>query len=228
MITTVLFDLDDTLYDFHLAEAKAVATTLEELGVTVTDKVLSRYSELNDAQWKLLEQGKLTRDEVKKRRFRLLFEELQVEIDDALAAKTYEGYLSKGHYFMEGALELLEELKEQYNLYLVSNGTAVVQHSRLDSGGIKPFFKEIFISEEIGANKPQKEFFDYCFQRIPNVKKEECVIIGDSLSSDMKGGIDSGIHTIWFCPRQQVLSKEIVPEVLATRLQQIPELLKRW
>ena len=125
MIRYVLFDLDNTLFDFDKAEARAVSHTLRELGIEPTPAVIRRYSELNQEQWKLLELGRLTRREVKLRRYQLLFDELHIDGSAAHAAQIYETQLGIGHYFIDGAPELLEALYGNYLLYLVTNGTAM-------------------------------------------------------------------------------------------------------
>ena len=161
MVDTVLFDLDNTLLDFNKAEKIAVERTLREMGVTPDERMLKRYSELNLAQWHLLEQGKITRSQVKVQRYVNLFREYHIEGDPAEAAKVYEAYLAIGHYYVEGAEELLKHLSEKYHLYMVTNGTLSVQKGRIKSAGMRPYFKDIFISEEIGYDKPGKAYFDY-------------------------------------------------------------------
>lgn len=188
MIDTILFDLDDTLLDFKKAERTALTKTLLQMGIEPNESILSRYSELNLAQWKLLEQGKLSRSEVKTRRYKLLFDEIGVSCSVEKAVQIYESMLSMGHYFIDGAEELLETISRDYQLYLVTNGTASVQRGRLKSANIARYFIKIFISEEVGFNKPWKEYFDYCFAQIPGFQKENTVIVGDSLSSDIQGG----------------------------------------
>ena len=157
MVETLFFDLDNTLLDFNRAERAAIAKTLKSFHIVPEPSVLKRYSELNLAQWKLLEQGKITRDQVKLRRFRLLFAELNVDVPAKEAAHTYETLLAQGHYFIDGAEELLETLYGQYRMYLVTNGTLSVQKGRLKSSGISRYFEGIFISEELGYNKPGRE-----------------------------------------------------------------------
>jgi 2-haloacid dehalogenase len=130
----VLLDLDDTIFDFHKAEHIALTKTPETLGLTPDPKVLSRYSEINVAQWRLLEQGKLTREEVKERRYELLFQEFNVDVSPVLAARTYEKNLSIGHFFVDGAEELLQTLSRDHRLFLVSNGSTDIQRSRIDRG----------------------------------------------------------------------------------------------
>lgn len=224
MVETLFFDLDNTLLDFNRAERAAIAKTLKSFHIAPEPSVLKRYSELNLAQWKLLEQGKITRDQVKLRRFRLLFAELSVDVPAKEAAHTYETHLAQGHYFIDGAEELLKTLYGQYRMYLVTNGTLSVQKGRLKSSGISRYFEDIFISEELGYNKPGREYFDCCFSRIPDFHKETAVIIGDSLTSDIQGGINAGIRTIWFNPSHEKTS-EIIPDHEFDSLMKLPELL---
>ena len=202
MIKTIFFDLDDTIFDFHKAEAVAVSKTLAEQGVDNSKQTVARYSEINASMWKRLEKGELSREEVLVKRFEQLFLELGVKNCDAFdTRKKYEKNLSVGHYFVDGAYELLEKLSKKYDLYLVSNGTYKVQEGRLNSSRIKKFFKDIFISEKLGFVKPQKEFFDEVFSKIQNFDKQSAIIVGDSLSSDIKGGNNAEIKTCWFNPK---------------------------
>ena len=200
MFDIILFDLDNTLLDFNWAERNALLHTLPSLGIEPSEAVIRRYSELNLAQWKLLELGKLTREEVKLRRYKLLFEEIGSDASPHEAVKIYESYLCQGHCFLPDAEDILKTLCSSRQLYLVTNGTAAVQKGRIESAGLSRYFRDFFISEEIGYNKPFKEYFDYCFSHIPNFHKESCVIVGDSLSSDIKGGKNAGIQTVWFNP----------------------------
>jgi len=226
MIHTILLDLDDTLLDFQKAERAALVKTLTELNIEPKEETLARYSVLNLAQWRLLEKGELSRDEVKLRRYRLLFEEIGADCSAQKAAELYEGYLGIGHYFIDGAEELLDVLSMDYSLYLVTNGTARVQEGRIESAGIAGYFKGIYISEKIGFNKPSKEFFDHCFAQIPDFEKEEAVIVGDSLTSDIQGGKNAGVKTIWFNPTQSVNASPIRPDYEIMNLQELPILIK--
>lgn len=227
VIKTVLFDLDDTLLDFHKAEAIALRKTLIALELEPSEATIARYSEINAAQWRLLEEGKLTREQVLTRRFSILFDELGVERSSAQAKKIYEHLLGIGHYFIPGAPEVLAALAPKYDLYLVSNGTATVQESRLESAGIEPYFKNIFISQAIGFDKPQKEFFDRCFAQIPNFVREEAIIVGDSLTSDMRGGCNAGIRTCWFNPHRKPRCAEIPVDYEIAALVELPALLEQ-
>ena len=227
MIRNVLFDLDDTLFDFHKAEKIALTKTLVHFGIDPTEETLALYSTINAAHWKRLELGEISREEVKVGRYRELFKTIGVECDPVKATAYYESMLAIGHYFMPGAPELLEELYRKYRLYIVSNGTAKVQEGRIGSSGIAKYMEGIFISQILGANKPDKQFFDICFAEIPDFSLSETVIIGDSLSSDIKGGINAGITTVWFNPKGIENDNDIKPDYTIKELSEVPGLLSQ-
>lgn len=227
MIRNVLFDLDDTLFDFHKAEKIALTKTLVHFGIDPTEETLALYSTINAAHWKRLELGEISREEVKVGRYRELFKTIGVECDPVKATAYYESMLAIGHYFMPGAPELLEELYGKYRLYIVSNGTVKVQEGRVGSSGIAKYMDGIFISQVLGANKPDKQFFDICFAEIPDFSLSETVIIGDSLSSDIKGGINAGITTVWFNPKGIENDSDIKPDYIIKELSEVPGLLSQ-
>ena len=227
MIRNGLFDLDDTLFDFHKAEKIALTKTLVHFGIDPTEETLALYSTINAAHWKRLELGEISREEVKVGRYRELFKTIGVECDPVKATAYYESMLAIGHYFMPGAPELLEELYRKYRLYIVSNGTAKVQEGRIGSSGIAKYMDGIFISQILGANKPDKQFFDICFAEIPDFSLSETVIIGDSLSSDIKGGINAGITTVWFNPKGIENDNDIKPDYTIKELSEVPGLLSQ-
>ena len=224
MIRNVLFDLDDTLFDFHKAEKIALTKTLVHFGIDPTEETLALYSTINAAHWKRLELGEISREEVKVGRYRELFKTIGVECDPVKATAYYESMLAIGHYFMPGAPE---ELYRKYRLYIVSNGTAKVQEGRIGSSGIAKYMDGIFISQILGANKPDKQFFDICFAEIPDFSLSETVIIGDSLSSDIKGGINAGITTVWFNPKGIENDNDIKPDYTIKELSEVPGLLSQ-
>lgn len=225
MFKTILFDLDDTILDFKKAEAVALSKTLTEQGITPTDEVILLYSKINASMWKRLEKGELTRAQVLVMRFEEFFRELDVKADANKTKTLYEQYLSIGHFFVDGAYEVLEKIHSQYDLYLVSNGTYKVQEGRLNSSNIKKFFKGVFISEKLGCVKPQREFFSKVFNEIPNVDLEKTIIIGDSLSSDIKGGNNVGIKTCWFNPKKAENNTDCVVDYEIHKLDEIYDIL---
>lgn len=226
MIRTIFFDLDDTLLDFRRAEAESLKRTLPAFEVDPAPAVLERYHEINAAQWRLLEEGKLTREQVLLRRYELLFAELEMDCDPAAVCDLYEENLACGHWFIPGAEELLETLAPRYDLYLATNGTAAVQHSRLNSANLKRYFKGIFISEEVGADKPGAEYFRRCFAAISGFDPAFAIIVGDSLTSDIRGGQNAGIRTCWFNPGGKPPRPDIRPDCTIRTLSELPALLE--
>lgn len=222
----LLFDLDDTILDFRTAERTSIRRTFEAFSIPADEAVLRRYSEINVGCWQRLERGTMTREEVLVGRFELLFRELGIAASARAVQDHYEALLESGHYFVPGAPELLEELYPRYELYLISNGNLRTQEGRLKSAGISPFFKGIFISEVIGVNKPAKAFFDACFTAIPGFRREDALIIGDSLSSDILGGINAGVRTCWFNPDGIPLSGSVRPDYEIHALGELPALLE--
>lgn len=200
MITTLFWDIDDTLLDFRRGEAAAIRQTFAELGIPVTEENVRLYSEINDSLWKRLERRELTRDEVLVGRFAMLFDALGVAYDCRTAQELYFSFLGAQHEYIPGARETLDALYGRYPMYAVSNGTTIIQNRRLAESGLDRYFDRIFLSQEIGAEKPSAAFFDACFAALPETDRGEVLIIGDSLTSDMRGGETAGLHTCWFNP----------------------------
>ena len=226
MIKNVFLDLDDTILDFQYAEHFAIKETFSKIGLEPTDALLSRYIEINRSCWAALERGELSREEVLTRRFELLFEELGVEISPSETQDTYARLLGSCHKFLDGAEDLLREFErlEKYDLYIASNGIYIVQEPRIRESGIAKYFKDIFISEKIGFNKPSVEFFESCFDKIDGFKRDEAIIVGDSLSSDIQGGINAGIKTCHFNPKS-IEYKDVRPDYSISDLSELIPLL---
>lgn len=225
MIEFLFLDLDDTILDFKLAERIAIGKTLSSFGVEPTDAVLSRYHEINKYHWLMLEQGKMTRDEILINRFAALFEELSVVADATLCARQYEKNLSIGHHFLPGAEEAVDSLHKKYRLFLASNGTASVQKGRMTSANLYRFFEKVFVSQEIGANKPSPLYFSRCFEQIPDFDPKKAMIVGDSLSSDILGGKNAGIATCWVNPGHATAPEDLKPDYEIEALPQLEALL---
>lgn len=222
MKKAILFDLDDTLLDFHRSEAFALSKTLKENGVEPTPEMLELYSRINRSQWELLEKGLIERDQVLIRRFELFFEQVGVPCVPETVQRGYESNLSKSFYYLDGAEDVLDEFSKKYRLFIVSNGTARVQDGRIALSGIGKYFEQIFISQRIGYNKPDKRFFDKCFEMIGDLDKKDCFIVGDSLTSDILGGKNAGITTVWFNLRSNEPDPEIIPDYEIDSLDSLP------
>ena len=226
MIEFLFLDLDDTILDFHQAERVAIAKTLLDFGIEPTEEVLGRYHAINKWHWEQLELGKLTRPQVLTGRFRMLFDELGVDADPEAVTTRYSQNLAIGHWFLPGAEEAVEALSKKYRLFLASNGTASVQKGRMTSANLYRFFEQVFVSQEIGHNKPSRAYFDICFSRIPDFDPEKAMIVGDSLTSDMRGGNNAGIRTCWVNPGHGPRNPEIHIDYEIEALAQLPALLE--
>ena len=226
MMEFLFLDLDDTILDFHKAERIALSKTLASFGLDPTEAVLGRYHIINKEHWERLERKELTRDQVLEGRFRTLFAELGRTVDAAAVTRTYEQNLSIGHYFLPGAQEAVQRLSQKYRLFLASNGTATVQHARLTSAGLYPYFEKVFVSQEVGHNKPSREYFDACFSQIPGFDAGKALMVGDSLTSDIRGGSRAGMKTCWINPDHLPPRADIPADYQLERLAQLEALLE--
>lgn len=200
--TTLLFDADGTLFDYQKASWEALRQTLGQLSLPFSQELFHLYQEKNQAQWNLYELGEVTREQLGIRRFLHFFEAAGMAgVSPAEANEAYIGFLGQGAYLLPGALELIRSLQGRFSLYLVTNGIKQVQYRRLEGSPLAHCFNGVFISEETGFQKPQKGFFDFVFARIPEKDRARMLIIGDSLSSDIRGGNNAGIDTCWLNPK---------------------------
>lgn len=225
MFEFLFLDLDDTILDFQKAERIAISKTIREYGLEPTEEVLHRYHLINKWHWEQLELGKMTREDVLRNRFGALFAEFGVAADAEGCARAYEKNLSVGHWFLPGAEETVEALSKTHRLFLASNGTASVQKGRMTSANLYRFFERVFVSQEIGHNKPSAAYFAGCFAQIPDFDPRKAMIVGDSLSSDIKGGINAGIATCWVNPTHAPGRADIRPDYEIEYLHQLPALL---
>ena len=225
MVEFLFLDLDDTILDFQKAEHIALRASLQEVGVTPTDAVCARYRQINKEHWEALERGKMTRQQVSVGRFATLFRELAADADAQLCSKRYIENLALGNDFLPGAKEAVERLSRKYKLYIASNGTKSVQTKRLASTDLEKYFQGIFISEDLEADKPSAVFFARSFARIPGFDSQKAMIVGDSLSSDIQGGINAGIRTCWVNPAHKA-SGAVTPDYEIESIVQLEALLE--
>ena len=196
----LLFDFDDTLLDFKKTEYDAFHNAMERCGLKNEEGYLEIYSEINHMKWMQLNEGLLTKNEIFNTRFQEFFDTVGIDYDSALFNQTYLKALSEPVHYVKDVVEVLRELSKDHEIYVVTNGLDAVQQPRLARSEFQPYIKEVFVSEVIGYEKPQLEYFDAVFAKIPGIQKEETLIIGDSLTSDIRGGNQAGIATCWFNP----------------------------
>ena len=224
----LLFDLDHTLLDFDAAENVALTQLLKEEGVTDIQAYKDYYVPMNKALWKDLEQKKITKSDLVNTRFSKLFEHFGIEKDGTYLANRYQFYLAQQGQVFSGAIELLDNLIERgYELYAATNGITAIQTGRLEQSGIAPYFKEIFISEQLHTQKPDAAFYEKIGARISNFNKNHALMIGDSLSADIQGGNNAGIDTIWYNPHHLVNMTQAHPTYEVDSYQALLEILDK-
>lgn len=200
--TTILWDVDDTLLDFLKSEHHALFASFKTFNKEVNEEIYRTYSSINDSYWKRLERGEINRDQVVLGRFVDLFKEFSMnDIDPIEFQKVYQEELGSVFFYNDRAHELLKELKPQVRQYLVTNGNSRVQRKKLNLSKFLTLTNDVFISEEIGYDKPSLNYFACVFKKIPNFNTSETLIVGDSLTSDMLGGRNAGVNTCWYNPK---------------------------
>jgi len=208
----LVFDADETLFDFKKAERMALEKTLIHMGIRYNELFhLPLYKEINTAIWKELEDGQITQKKLKIERFTRYAKALELEYDSVEFAKNYMGFLSEGSYLYENALELIKTLSESHELIMITNGLKVVQENRIKKSVLAPYFKSIIVSEEVGVSKPDVQIFKSTFEGYTDLKKERVLMIGDSLTSDIQGGINFGIDTCWYNSHSKLNESHIKP-----------------
>ncbi len=221
----VLFDADQTLFDFKKCEAFALKACLAELGLRSDDECIETYSKINEALWKKLERGEIEKSKLVTERFVQFCDALSFDCDALQLSKRYRENLADQAFLFEGAVDILDALGTEARLFLVTNGLKSVQTGRLERSGIGKYFEEIFISEEVGAEKPDVKFFDAVKSRIDNFEDKEAIIIGDSLTSDIKGGINAGIDTCWYNPEGKEAPRDMKITYIIKELSELKEII---
>ena len=222
--TTLLFDSDDTLLDFARSEKEALKIALGEKGLPFSDEIHACYSRANKSFWEAYERGEIKKSEIYVGRFSKFLKESGIEADPEAIAREYEKNLAQQFFIIDGADTLCQKLLKKYDIYIVTNGNEQIQKSRLIGSGIIKLVKGVFVSEKVGAPKPEKAYFDYVFANIPEKDKSKILIIGDSQSSDILGGINAGIDTCWYNPLGKVGKYKPTYEVKS--LNEIKEMLE--
>ena len=229
MIQTILWDIDGTILNFHRSAENSLKNTFKKFGYgEITDELLHTYEEINDVYWCKLEKGEITKEKLLVERFVEFFTKIGVETTRVVEFnQAYLNGLLDTVVFMPEAYETVKKLHPEYKQYIVTNGVKELQRKKIAKAHIEEFFDGIFISDEIGYEKPHIEFFNYVFDRIPTKNPDEVIIIGDSLTSDIAGGIRAGIHTCWYHPSNEENHSDIKPEFTVTSHLAFQEILKQ-
>lgn len=222
---TILMDVDGTLFDFEASERNALSETFKKYGYVLTEEIRNIYERINKDLWKQFEQGKIDRNTVIYSRFGKLFKTIGIEDDGIAFEDDYQRILGMQHHLLEDALEVVQYLHAKYDLYIVTNGVTATQMQRLKDSTLDRYVKDIFVSEATGFQKPMKEYFDYCFARIRDIDKSRTMIIGDSLTSDIKGGNNAGITTCWYNPKGIKNDTDAVVDIEIRELRELYQIL---
>jgi putative hydrolase of the HAD superfamily len=226
MYKLVLIDADNTLFDYNKAEAYALENSLRDFGFDGDfNQIRQDYNEINKKLWQLLEKGGITKDELSEKRFRQLFEKYGLDIPPKGFSQKYLAYLGQSNFLMKDAQEIIQYLYKNYTVIIVTNGIKDVQFSRLDNSTIKDYNHGIVVSEDIGVSKPDPDFFVHALKLANHKEKDNTIIIGDSLSSDIKGGINFGIDTCWFNFDNSDPDDDLKPTYTIYQLKEIYDIL---
>ena len=201
--STLLIDLDNTIFDFDLGEYISFVNVIKKHNLEYSDTFFETYKRINKMLWKEIEDGLITKDEMSRQRFTLTFRELHMNEDiGPLCGEEYKEELSHRNDYIEGARKAMKELYEHYHIAIITNGVKTTQISRISSTDLNNYFEELFISEEIGFEKPSVNYFEYVLDHIEEKDKTKILVIGDSISSDIKGAYNANLDAVW-------ISKEI-------------------
>lgn len=212
--TTLYFDLDNTILDFTATEYNAIKQLLVMHNLPVSDEIISKYSAINQTWWERFEKGEIKKEEIFAGRFRTFIEYYGFTADPEKMATDYFGLLAAGHDVIKGAEEVLSYVKSKgYTVCITTNGVSRTQYRRIDECGLKQYFDYVFVSEDAGHQKPEIEYFEYAMAGSPEKDKSKILVIGDSQSSDILGGINFGVDTCWFNPKGKLGTHKATYEI---------------
>ena len=230
-----LFDLDQTLLDFHASEYKALGIVLRANGLSFSDKIYQAFKAYNKSLWLELEKGNLSRAELFTKRFLDVFSRCEGDasgLDPLEVNDEFIRTMSVNGVLMDGALEFVRKLRENIpdaRIYIASNGATINAKGRIASTGLDRYIDGMFISEDMGVTKPNAAFFDICLDRIGE-PKASCIMIGDSLSSDMLGAKNASLDSVWFMPSGNIMEARMKYDIdyCASSFDELYDILKKW
>ena len=221
----ILFDVDDTLLDFQAAEKQALTYAFTTQDISVTEELIAYYHQMNRDVWKIIEKENDRREEMLVERFKRTLTYFAIKADPSLLNQAFRTHLASEHQLLGNSLAVVRKLYDEgYTLQVASNSRGVTQRKRLKAAGLIDYFDQIFVSDEVGAQKPAKKFFDTIFYANRDIPKDKLVIVGDSYTSDITGGIKNGIDTIWLSI-ETLANDQAKPTYQIATLDELPVLL---
>ncbi len=223
----IIFDADDTLFDFRKSERDAFKNTMVEFNIEYDENYhLKIYSDINTAIWKEFEDGLITQKELKVERFKRLSDKLNIDFDEVEFAKSYMKHLSFASFLYDNSMDLIESLHKNYRLSIITNGLTEVQDNRIRKSAIAKYFENIVISEEVKVSKPDPKIFELTLNNMKYTDKSKILMVGDSLTSDIQGGINFGIDTCWFNPDKITNKTGMKPSYEISNLMELRDILR--
>ena len=224
-IKAVFIDIDNTLLDFNKSAKQSIEKSFSQHNLPFSDNVFEIFLKTNKGLWQRIERGEYTREQLHKERWNMILRQLGLDYDGVKIEQAFLDNLYTCAILIDGGLEIVRYLSKRYYLVSASNAPHDQQLNRLEISGIKPYLRNIFTSESLKADKPNKEFFDKCFGFLPNILPSECVFIGDSLTADIAGGKNYGMKTIWYNHNKEGLPQEKIYDFTINSLKEIENIL---
>lgn len=223
----IFLDFDDTIVDFFDAEEKAFYNMAHQYHHFPSEKDFLHFRKVNQAHWEAFQQNKLTKEQVLSHRFINYFKDYQIEVNGKEADEIFRDELAKAPLkFFDHTIQTIEQLQHNHCLYIVTNGVTITQQRRIAQTNFNEIFDGIFISEQTGYQKPMPQFFDYIFEKIGENEREQSIIVGDSLTSDIMGGLNANIATCWFNKRNKINQTDIQPHYEISDLSELIDIVE--
>ena len=223
----ILFDADETLFDFKKSEKHALKNAMLEFNIEYDESHhLEVYKDINTVIWRELEDGLITQDKLKVERFKRFSHELNVQFNEVEFAKSYMRHLSHASFLYGDSASLVESLHKAHRLSIITNGLTDVQNTRIRKSTIAKYFEDVVISEEVKVSKPDAKIFELALSNLKYTDKSKVLMVGDSLSSDIQGGINFGIDTCWFNPNKVINKTSIKPTYEISSLMELEDICK--
>lgn len=225
MITTVFIDIDDTLLDFHKCAKESMHKVFDDINITFEDSMFTVFTEINNSLWHKIEKGTITREQLYSVRWNIIFEKLGISYDGNAFEEKFLLQLAHSAVPVTYAKELMEYLSSKYTVCAASNAPYEQQLLRLKNAGLFQYIHKFFISEKIGFSKPDKRFFDVCFEELGNISPDNAIFIGDSPTADILAANMYGINSCWFNPKHKKLPEGIYADYTVATLSEIQDIL---